>query len=157
MNSILLNCFSYAFMTEKLIPSFLNRKNKSAIINVSSGASVRTVPYFNIYSAVKAFEDVFSRSLSMEYSNKIDIISLRALGVNTTGINKITSKIHKYFLRNPTVINIRECASGCLSKLGYEDLTYGHYRHFYTTYIFFYVPTFLLNIFAAIARRMISQ
>lgn len=41
------------------------------------------MPYHNVYSASKAFVEILSRTLSYEYSGKIDIISLNPSEVCT--------------------------------------------------------------------------
>ena len=53
------------FMSNYAIPWMLKRKYRSAIINVSSIAGEHAIPYISTYSATKAFNDFFSRSLEM--------------------------------------------------------------------------------------------
>ena len=59
-------------------------------------------------------------ALSMELEEKIDVLSLRPLYVSTNITFKREGK---------EVINIEECAEGCLRHLGFETVTYGHWKH----------------------------
>ncbi len=56
---------------------------KSAIINISSITGVFPFRFTNLYSGTKAFNDVFSRAIEMEYFDKIDILSMTPGGVYT--------------------------------------------------------------------------
>jgi len=78
------------------------------------------LPYFNIYSATKAFGDFLSRSLAEEYPN-IDIMSLRP-GYVSTQLNA---------RKKPSleVLTPEECAEGCLKDLGKRKFTFGNWRH----------------------------
>jgi 17beta-estradiol 17-dehydrogenase / very-long-chain 3-oxoacyl-CoA reductase len=61
----------------------LKRKWRSAIINLSSIFGEINCPYHSVYSGTKRFLDVFSRSLAMEVSSKVDVMSLKPLMVTT--------------------------------------------------------------------------
>jgi short-subunit dehydrogenase len=61
-------------MTKKLLGGMLKRPKRSAIINLSS--VTERIPT-SIYTASKSFDDFFSRSLSYETEDKIDVISIR--------------------------------------------------------------------------------
>lgn len=67
-NLLKVNCFPVAFFNRLFIPIMLKRleakKTKSAIINVASIAGMIPMPYYNIYSASKAYVDNLSRSLA---------------------------------------------------------------------------------------------
>lgn len=49
---IYVNIAAATFLTHLVIPS-MKRLNKGAIINISSGSEIASVPYFAIYSATK--------------------------------------------------------------------------------------------------------
>ena len=65
---IKLNCFPVAYINRFFIPLMQKRINekklKCAIINVASIAGMIPMPYYNIYSASKAYVDKLSRSLA---------------------------------------------------------------------------------------------
>ena len=71
------------FMSNYIIPYMLKREKKNAIINVSSIAGEHAIPYISTYSATKAFNDFFSRSIGMEYPDQIDVLSLRPMLVES--------------------------------------------------------------------------
>jgi short-subunit dehydrogenase len=55
-------------MSRKIIPLLLDHRKKTSkkggIINLSSYAGCNILPYGAVYSACKAFDDNFSRSIS---------------------------------------------------------------------------------------------
>ncbi len=61
------NIKAMTHLTSKIMPHMLERKQKSAIVNLSS-FSIRC-PFSNlaIYTATKAYNDLFSRCLSEDY------------------------------------------------------------------------------------------
>lgn len=63
----------------------------------------------------------------MELEKKIDVLCLRPLYVSTN----LTFK-----RKGREVINIEECAEGCLRHLGHETVTYGHWKHQLQGWIF---------------------
>jgi len=67
-----------------MLKRFEVNKTKSAILSISSLAGVYGFPFISVYSATKAFNDAFSRSLDIEYSDKIDILSVKPGMVNTS-------------------------------------------------------------------------
>ena len=106
------------------IPIFLERRRKTgfkcAIVNVSSIAGLIPMPLHNIYSASKAYVDRLSLALQYEYPD-LDIIALRPSEVSTPmTYNKETDIF---------TITAEQCAEGFLDNLGYENATYGHWRH----------------------------
>ena len=49
------NCVSMAALTSEVIKIMEKRKNKSAIINLSSFLGEKAIPFATLYSATKAF------------------------------------------------------------------------------------------------------
>jgi 17beta-estradiol 17-dehydrogenase / very-long-chain 3-oxoacyl-CoA reductase len=76
------------FLAHFLLPIFLKRERRSAIINLSSIAGEYPIPFISTYSATKAYNDFFSQALQMEYSYKVDILSVRPMYVET-GLSKM--------------------------------------------------------------------
>lgn len=70
-------------MTHMLIPKMIARNKRAGIINISSISGSNPIPYISVYSATKAFNDYFSQSIEMEYSYKIDILSVKPLLVES--------------------------------------------------------------------------
>ncbi len=60
---IVVNCYPIVYLTKKLLKKMILRQKKSAIINLSSVMGQYPTGYAAVYSATKAFDDFFSRSL----------------------------------------------------------------------------------------------
>jgi len=98
-------------MSHLLLEKMLKRDRRSAIINLSSVAGENPLPFISVYSATKAYNDFFSQAIQMEYSHKIDILSLRPMYVESN-----LSKKKKSF----TVASRNECAQAALKYLGID-------------------------------------
>lgn len=93
-----------AQLTHMIIPFFLKRSNKSAIINITAQCNHPnfgpgmilsndiSVPYLSVYEASNAFGYYHSNSIHKEYKNKIDILNITPGAVITenTGYLKNT-------------------------------------------------------------------
>ena len=140
---VAVNCTTQMMLTRKLINKMLARRDaggipaKGAVISISSGAGQRPLLYLSPYSATKAFNDFFSRSLSLEFGHQIDFLSLRA-GYVASNMSKLTET-------GGFVLDRYECARGCLEKLGYVSETYGDPRHAVYARSFFLIPEKLMS------------
>jgi short-subunit dehydrogenase len=77
------NVLPVTFLTHALLPKLLRREKRSAIINLASVAGENPLPYISVYSASKAYGDFLSQALELEYSQKIDILSVRPMYVES--------------------------------------------------------------------------
>lgn len=77
-----INIFPVVFLTKKVLPIMKARKQRSAIINLSSIAGRIPLPFHQTYSATKAFDDHFTQSLALEIEG-IDFLSHRPFFVST--------------------------------------------------------------------------
>ncbi|CAD8051936.1 unnamed protein product [Paramecium sonneborni] len=129
-----INIFPVVFLTKKILPIMKQRKNRSAIINLSSIAGRLPLPFHQTYSATKAFDDHFSQSLALEVEG-IDILSHRPFFVTTPLTN---------FEKEAGAITPEQCARGGLQRLGLEVTSHGYWYHrvlgFLLTYI---IPQFI--------------
>jgi len=119
-NIAIINTLPEVILTRKLIPRFLERKNRSGIVFLASIMGTRPFPFFTMYSATKVFSDFLARALAEEYP-QLDIVSLRPVYVSTA---MTFQKELSFKTLSPT-----ECALGLLAKLGHETSTAGHWRH----------------------------
>lgn len=104
-----------------MLPRLRARPMRSAILNISSATGYRLAGRVGVYSAIKLTLDHYSRILSLENSDKIDVISLRALGV--------TTKMMK-FKKGPFMVSPRAFArSSLVDLLAGETASFGHPRH----------------------------
>ncbi|KAL4476518.1 hypothetical protein ABPG74_010251 [Tetrahymena malaccensis] len=125
-NLISMNCGAQTLLTRGLIQQLLQRKQKSAIINLSSLSCNSPMVGYAMYGASKSFNDYFSRSLSEEYKGRLDILSVRPGWVNTPMTDGINEKFFE--------ITPEQCAHNVLRQLGRTNLTYGHYKHQLTAF-----------------------
>ena len=91
LDVIAVNCAPQALLSRLVVNAMLARSQRSAIISVSSVAGMRPLLYLAPYSATKAFNDFFSRSLALECSENIDVLSLRP-GYVVSNMSKLTTK-----------------------------------------------------------------
>ena len=104
-----------------LIPKLRARNKRSAIINISSGTGVYLTGRVGVYSSAKLILDVYSRVLSLENKDKMDVISMRPFGV--------TTKMMK-MKKGPFMISPRAFAKESLGELlAGHDVSFGHSRH----------------------------
>jgi len=148
------NIFPQYFMTKKLIHILLNRlqasKNlRSAIVNVSSINGTRAFPYVCMYSSSKAYNDMFSRCLNVEFKNRIDILSLRP--------GYVTSQMTYRKEVGLDTISPEDCAEGCLRDLGRKSYTFGHYKHEVVGNFASMVPEWLLMNVMKIAGPKVAR
>jgi 17beta-estradiol 17-dehydrogenase / very-long-chain 3-oxoacyl-CoA reductase len=64
-----MNIESTVWMTRTVLPGMLDRK-RGAIVNLSSGSALYTLPLLAEYSGAKSFVEKFSRALNAEYRAK---------------------------------------------------------------------------------------
>jgi len=117
---LIINFFPIVFMTKRVLSKMLLRKFNSAIINLSSqewhfpGRSP-------LYCASRAFEDMFSKSLTNEFHDKIDVLSYTPLYLSNCQ--------HKYNQGSFWNIETKKAVNSCLNEIGYERKSYGDWKH----------------------------
>lgn len=131
------NCIPQVVLSRHFAEKFLERKNKSCIISISSFTASFPMPVLQTYGATKIFNDYFSRSISLEYP-EIDILSVRP-GYVDTAINK---DVRKLIL----LIDTEDCVDAVLKDVGYETLTYGHWKHKLLFEILRLIPDWVRNL-----------
>ena len=120
LNEINVNIVPMTMMSHFMIPRMLKRKERSAIVNISSFSAEHPIPYVSTYSATKVYNDFFSRAIQMEYEHKIDILSVRPLYIETNMSKQA---------RSCTVASKNECAKSSLGYLGIDYETNGTFMH----------------------------
>ena len=147
-NEININVLPMTFLSYGLVPVLLGRDRRSAIINVSSVAAENPVPFISTYSATKAYNDCFSQSIQMEYADKIDVISLRPMYVESNMSKKEKSC---------TVASSNQCARATLSYLGIDYETNGYCMHRFLSYLTSFMPKPILRCVAESESRQIME
>jgi len=134
-DEIVVNMFPQALMTKYLLPLMMNRKHRSLVIDLSSGAAASPLPLYAVYGATKAFAKFLSRALGAELaSTNMDFLSLTPLFVTTAMTFNRTG---------PLFVTARQCVEGCLARAGYEQHTYGHWWHCLQAWIYECLPEWL--------------
>ena len=83
MRQVNVNINSQTYMSLFLVPKMLERKSKSAIINVSSVAHFYPMGSLAMYCATKSYNYVFSKNLALNYPKKIDVLTVTPAGTKT--------------------------------------------------------------------------
>lgn len=120
---------SFMHMTRFILPMFLSKKSKCAILTISSATGIKPWPYFTIYGSSKSFMNRFMDSLCMEHvDNK-----------NITFMNCVTGEVISGTHPTGSIVSIssEQCAREQLRFLGYQTLTYGHIIHYLSTCVDF--------------------
>ena len=136
-NTMIVNMLPQGVITKIFIDKLVKREKKSAFINISSVACLTPIPNFAVYSATKAFNDFLSRALQVEFSGKIDFLSVRPFGVSTN-----LAKMKTSF----TIISPRNCAESTLNQLVYENVIFGYYSHDIQATLFSYVADYFFRL-----------
>jgi short-subunit dehydrogenase len=131
-----------------MLPIFLKRERRSAIINLASVAGEYPIPFIATYCATKAYNDFFTQAIQMEYSHKIDILSVRPMYV-ATGLSKME--------KSCTVASSKECVQATLKYLGIDYETNGFYMHRLMSYLTSFLPSAILRCVAESESRKIME
>lgn len=147
---IAINCFPIALLTRKLLTPMLLRNKKSAIINISAVIAAKPCPYMTIFASSKSFVDNFSLALALEQkiSHTIDVLSLKVFQVST---NMIANR------KGFWILDSRECAKGCLEKIGFENSTCGNWKHEIINWIYEVLPETLRVSFFNNAMKIMKK
>lgn len=126
-NMISVNVYPQTLLTYYLIPKFLERfeekKERSAIINLSSTAEMVYTPDLAVYSATKRYNSFFSEATAYEYKKAIDIATIKPGVVRTDLATNLNGT------RLPLVVNVDDYAKALVGSLR-TGVSYGHWKHF---------------------------
>ena len=119
-NVIETNFMSLYLINQVVVPKLSERRYRSAIINFSSCTGVFTSHLLGTYPASKQIVDIYSRTMSVECRDRIDVLCSRPFGVITP-----MTRMH----RGPWMISPEECVLSTLADLGKADTTFSGYKH----------------------------
>ena len=135
-NLITMNIDSAVWMTRMVLPGMLERKS-GAIINMSSGSALLTMPLLAEYCASKSFLEKFSRGLNAEYSSKGVTCQCQAPFYVATKLAKLRKSL--------TVPTPTEFAAMGVKWIGYPDaLVQPFWIHALQGYLMQAMPDFIL-------------
>ncbi|KAI8783593.1 very-long-chain 3-oxoacyl-CoA reductase, partial [Biomphalaria glabrata] len=145
---VTMNCIAAAKMTELVLPKMVDKKC-GYIINVGSSSGTFHVPLLSLYSASKAFIDVFSRCLQQEYSSH---------GITIQCISPffVVSKLSKMRKSNLLVPSPTALVKSALNTVGVLANTTGYWSHEIQALVMSVVPSYFVknSLLAARARAL---
>merc|ERR1711957_1116197 len=105
------NVFGMAVLTKIFMMRFLKRPFRSGIVNVSSVGGIIPSPYAQFYSASKALVTSFTRGLSKEVEDKIDVMVNSPCYIGTSMSNNASG---------PHVATPEQVAHSIFRDIGFE-------------------------------------
>jgi 17beta-estradiol 17-dehydrogenase / very-long-chain 3-oxoacyl-CoA reductase len=112
-NLMTMNIDSTVWMTRMVLPGMIERKSGGAIVNLSSGSAMYTLPLLSEYSGAKSFIEKFSRGINAEYKAKGITCQCQIPFYVATKLAKMRKS-----LMVPTPA---EYVAGAITWVGYDD------------------------------------
>ena len=139
-NTISCGTIVQARLIHMLIPYFLKRKNRSAIINITAQCNHHniglgmlfsndiSVPYLSVYEASNAFGYYHSNSIYKEYGDRIDILNITPGAVITENT--------QYLTKTPFNINSEKFVNNIIKFMGnINGTTCAYWGHALSVYL----------------------
>lgn len=98
----------------------MKRKDRSGLINLSSGSAICVFKGASNYGATKTFDDFFSRAIKEEIKHKVDVLTVRPYYVTSAMTRNTTS---------PTHSTTEQTGTEVVNSLGNTDICYGPFSH----------------------------
>lgn len=134
---ITMNIESTLWMTRMVLPGMLERKS-GAIVNISSGSALYSLPLLSEYAGAKSFVEKFSRGLNAEYQAKGVTCQVQVPFYVATKLAKMRKSM--------SVPTPKEYVASAINWVGYPDCVVSPFWiHACMGYIMFYIPEFILN------------
>lgn len=131
-----LNIDSTVWMTRMVLPSMLERKS-GAIVNISSGSALYSLPLLAGYSGAKSFVEKFSRAINAEYRDKGVTCQCQVPFYVATKLAKLRKSM--------TVPTPSEYVAMAIKWVGYPDAVVSPFwMHAIQGWIMFQLPDFVL-------------
>lgn len=131
------NINSTCWMTRLVVPGMVNR-GRGSIVNISSISSRNSCPLLTVYSATKAFIDLFSQSLDAELKSK-------GIRVQAQCPAFITTKLSKIRKSSLTVPKPKQYVRYAVAAIGHESLGSPYWSHKFMLWAMSYVPQSILE------------
>jgi 17beta-estradiol 17-dehydrogenase / very-long-chain 3-oxoacyl-CoA reductase len=137
INLLQMNIDSTVWMTRIVLPGMLERKKGGAIVNLSSGSALYTLPLLAEYSGAKSFIEKFSRALNAEYRSKGITCQCQVPFYVATKLAKMRKSL--------TVPTPAAYAAMGIKWIGYPDaLVQPFWLHALQGWIMFQIPDFIV-------------
>ena len=121
LNILIVNCLPLLMLSHHFVQRFNERKQRSAMINLSSCSALLPVSLAPLYAPTKAYADYLTRSLEDKHGHKIDFLSLMPSLVTTP------LTMHK---KNFMSVTPDQCSNGALNHLGRRSWSFGPWKHY---------------------------
>ncbi|OQV14681.1 Very-long-chain 3-oxoacyl-CoA reductase [Hypsibius exemplaris] len=132
------NMVAQTLMTRIVLPQMVAR-HKGVVVGLSSGAGTMAVPLIALYSATKAYNDFFSRTLEIEYHGQgIIFQSITPFVVATQMSGNPTA--------NMFIIDATKYARSCLNSVGFFSRSHGHPSHALQNWAIGRIPSFVREL-----------
>ena len=144
------NCASQAVLSRYYLEKWVNERKgkKCAIISYSSIAAQEPMGGVAEYGATKAFNDIFSRSMEVEYKQGKDV----DLDVLTVYPASVKSQMNSG--RYTFTVSSQQHAKSVIDSLGWDSVTQGHIVHGFQHFMKSYEPFYSINKYINYRRRM---
>ncbi|CAD5112715.1 DgyrCDS1933 [Dimorphilus gyrociliatus] len=131
-NIVLCNIFPPIMLTHMVLPKMIEKKS-GVIVNISSIVACHPHPFIAIYTASKAFVDLFSRSIREE-------VKSYGITVQTVLPSFISTKLIGNARPRRLIPKAYEYVGSAIKTVGNESRTYGYWSHALLAYLIDYVP-----------------
>jgi 17beta-estradiol 17-dehydrogenase / very-long-chain 3-oxoacyl-CoA reductase len=133
-----LNIESTVWMSRMVLPGMLERKS-GAIVNISSGSALYTLPLLAQYSGAKSFVEKFSRALNAEYRSKGVTCQCQVPFYVATKLAKMRKSL--------TVPTPNEYVAMAIKWVGYPDaLVSPFWMHAVQGWIMHKLPDYMISV-----------
>lgn len=120
-----INCGATTLMTRMILPQ-MQKRQKGAIVNVSSGSELQPLPLMSVYAASKVFVKSFTEAIRFESQKYgITVQHLSPLFVNT----KMNAFSYRLQETNLFVPDSETYARNAVNTLGVVDHSTGYWSH----------------------------
>jgi 17beta-estradiol 17-dehydrogenase / very-long-chain 3-oxoacyl-CoA reductase len=139
--TIATGCMVQSRLIQLVLPGFLNRTNKSAIVNITAQChhpgifmdNVISVPYLSIYEAANSFGFYAGNSIYKEYKDRLDILNITPGAVITENTQYLKDT---YFN-----VDCKTFVNNIITMMGQvQGNTCGHWGHSLGGYLVNFAP-----------------
>ncbi len=109
---------------KKKVDVIFSKRNKGAVVNISSGMAFIPANLFAVYAASKSYTDKLTETLRYEYRKTKIVFQCVNPGLVDTQLS--ARNVGKSMSSN---VNALSYVSYAIRTLGYSDYTYGHWFH----------------------------
>jgi 17beta-estradiol 17-dehydrogenase / very-long-chain 3-oxoacyl-CoA reductase len=156
-NQLGVNMYPQTLLSYHVLPEFIKRfdesKKRSLLVNIASLVDLMNMPNTTVYSAAKRYAEFLSEGIRLEYSNKVDVVTVKPGAVITNMTNSVKGN-HDYSL--PLAVEASCYAQYLINHL-HQGVNYGHWKHSLIAFCFDLTPHHISNFVIKIFIRIIQN